>query len=53
MKNRVIKCKHRRRETMLMKLGVLADIHSNYEAFKSCVQYLEKIKVELLYELNN
>ena len=29
-----------------MKLGVLADIHSNYEAFKSCVQYLEKIKVD-------
>lgn len=29
-----------------MKLAVLSDIHSNYEAFKSCVQYLEKIKVD-------
>ena len=29
-----------------MKLGVLSDIHSNYEAFKSCIQYLESIKVD-------
>ena len=28
-----------------MKLAVLSDIHSNYEAFKSCIQYLERRKV--------
>lgn len=28
-----------------MKLGVLSDIHGNYEALKACVEYLEKRKV--------
>lgn len=28
-----------------MKLGVLADIHGNYEAFKACVDYCKKQKV--------
>ncbi|MBP5661193.1 MAG: metallophosphoesterase family protein, partial [Lachnospiraceae bacterium] len=29
-----------------MKLAVLSDIHSNYEAFKSCIDYLENRKVD-------
>lgn len=29
-----------------MELGVLSDIHGNYEAFKACVDYLEKRKVD-------
>lgn len=29
-----------------MKIGVIADIHSNYRAFKACVDYMEKEKVD-------
>lgn len=29
-----------------MKLGILSDIHGNYEAFKACLDYMEKEKVD-------
>ncbi|MBR6003228.1 MAG: metallophosphoesterase family protein [Lachnospiraceae bacterium] len=29
-----------------MKIGVLSDIHGNYEAFKACLDYMEKEKVD-------
>lgn len=29
-----------------MKLGVLSDIHGNYEAFKTCIDYLKKREVD-------